>query len=233
MQVFKCPIFNNGTNIINIHMRGTAIVIGATGLIGSLLVQDLLKNSQFTKVKALLRKPLPLRDGRLEQVVVDFTDDMALESVLHGDVLFCCIGTTIKKAGSQEAFNAVDYAIPVRCGTIARKNGITQFHLVSSIGAQASSKNFYLRTKGRTEAALRALQFPSLFIYQPSFLTGNRKEVRFGEQIAIMLMPVFSFLMRGRWRKYRPVKAENVAIKMRELSESGKTGVHYILFHQS
>ncbi len=121
-------------------MPGTAIVIGATGLVGALLVQELLKDSHFEKVKALVRKPLPFRDGKLEQIVVDFTDEAALQSVLHGDVLFCCIGTTIKKAGSQEAFTAVDYDIPVRCGTIARRNGITQFHLVSSIGAQASSK---------------------------------------------------------------------------------------------
>lgn len=233
MQVFKYPIFINGTNIINIHMPGTAIVIGATGLVGSHLVQDLLQNSGYDKVKALVRKPLPFRDGKLEQIVVDFTDEAALQSVLHGDVLFCGIGTTIKKAGSQEAFTAVDYAIPMRCGTIARKNGIQQFHLVSSIGAQSSSKNFYLRTKGRTEAALRALQYPSLYIYQPSFLTGNRKEMRFGEQVALWIMPVFGFLLRGRWAKYRPVKAEDVAIKMRELSEKGSTGVHYILFHQS
>lgn len=233
MQVFKYPIFINGTNIINIHMPGTAIVIGATGLVGALLVQDLLANSGYEKVKALVRKPLPFRDGKLEQIVVDFTDEAALQSVLHGNALFCCIGTTIKKAGSQDAFTAVDYAIPVRCGTIARKNGITQFHLVSSIGAQASSKNFYLRTKGRAEAALRALEFPAIFIYQPSFLVGSRKEMRFGEQVALWVMPVFGFLLRGRWSKYRPVKAEDVARKMRELSEKGETGVHYVLFHQT
>ncbi|WP_164714166.1 NAD(P)H-binding protein [Chitinophaga rhizosphaerae] len=214
-------------------MPGTAIVIGATGLVGSLLVQDLLENSGYAKVKALVRKPLPIRDGKLEQIVVDFTDDAALQSVLHGDVLFCCIGTTIKKAGSEEAFIAVDYAIPVRCGTIVRKNGIRQYHLVSSIGAQASSKNFYLRTKGRAEAALRALEFPAMYIYQPSFLIGNRKEMRFGEQVALWVMPVFGCLLRGRWSKYRPVRAEDVAKKMRELSEKGGPGVHYVLFYQT
>lgn len=209
-------------------MPKTAIVTGATGLIGNLLVQALLNDGTFDKVRAIVRKPLLIQDSRLENVVVSFEDDPALEQALQGDVLFCCIGTTIKKAGSQAAFTAVDHDIPVKTGAIALRNGVSQYHLVSSVGAKAHASNFYLRTKGQTEEALIRQGFPSLFIYRPSMLMGSRKEVRFGEQVAQLLMPVFSFLLKGRWRKYRPVKAETVALCMLENAKNGEKGVKVV-----
>ncbi|WP_343701597.1 NAD(P)H-binding protein [Chitinophaga sp.] len=206
-------------------MPKTAIVTGASGLIGNLLVQALLQDDSFDRVRAVVRKPLLLEHPRLENAVVSFNDADALEKALQGDVLFCCIGTTIKTAGSQAAFTAVDYAIPVNTGQIALRNGVRQYHLVSAVGANARSSNFYLRTKGQTEEALIQLGFPSLFIYRPSLLLGNRKEVRFGEQVAQLLMPAFNLFMKGRWRKYRPVKAETVAAAMITKAKSGEKGV--------
>lgn len=209
-------------------MPGTAIVTGATGLIGNLLVQALLNDGTFDRVRAVVRKPLLIQHPRLENVVVSFDDDKALAQALKGDVLFCCIGTTIKTAGSRGAFTAVDYGIPVKTGGIAIRNGVTQYHLVSSIGADARSSNFYLRTKGQTEEALIQMGFSALFIYRPSLLIGSRKEVRFGEQVAQLLMPALNFLLQGRLRKYRPVKAETVAKYMIANAKSGETGVKVV-----
>ncbi|RPE12369.1 NAD-dependent epimerase/dehydratase family protein [Chitinophaga lutea] len=209
-------------------MPKTAIVTGATGLIGNLLVQALLNDGSYERVRAIVRKPLPIQHPRLENVVVSFDDDRALAEALRGDVLFCCIGTTIKKAGSQAAFTAVDYGIPVKTAGIAIRNGVTQYHLVSAVGANARSANFYLRTKGQTEEALIQMGFPSLFIYRPSLLMGERKEVRFGEQVGQLFMPVFKFLMVGGWRKYRPVKAATVAATMLANAKSGAVGIKVV-----
>ena len=209
-------------------MPGTAIVTGATGLIGNLLVQALLNDPAFDRVRAIVRKPLLLQHPRLENAVVDFDDDAMLTAALKGDVLFCCIGTTIKKAGSQAAFTAVDYGIPVKTGGIALRNGVRQYHLVSAVGANANASNFYLRTKGQTEEALIQMGFPALFIYRPSLLLGNRKEVRFAEQVGQLFQPALNFMLKGRLRKYRPVKAETVALTMLANAKNQEAGVKVI-----
>ncbi|MBO9155095.1 NAD(P)H-binding protein [Chitinophaga sp. GCM10012297] len=212
-------------------MPGTAIVIGATGLTGQHLVKLLLENSDYGTVRTVTRRPLPFQHPKLEQTVLQMEDDAALETALKGDALFCCIGTTIKKAGSQAAFTAVDHDIPVRCGRMARKNGVPQYHLMSSIGARQGARNFYLRTKGATEEALAGMNFPALYIYRPSFLTGNRGEFRFGEQLSQWLTPVFNFLLRGKLKKYRPVKAAAVAETMVKKSKEDEAGMHTVYFH--
>ncbi|RPD42475.1 NAD(P)H-binding protein [Chitinophaga barathri] len=212
-------------------MPGTAIVIGATGLIGQLLVQQLLDDGHYSEVRTITRKPLPLQHPKLKQTITSLENSVELEAALQGDALFCCIGTTIKKAGSQAAFTAVDHDIPVQCGHIARKNGVAQYHLVSAIGAKQGARNFYLRTKGATEAALAEMGFPSLYIYRPSLLLGDRKEVRFGEQAGQWLMPVFSFLLQGGMKKYRPVKAATVAETMLNKSKEKEGGVHTVYFN--
>lgn len=212
-------------------MPGTAIVIGATGLTGQHLVNLLLESAGYGAVRAVGRKPLVIRHPKLQQSIISMDDEAALETALKGDVLFCCIGTTIKKAGSQAAFTAVDHDIPVRCGRIARKNGVPQFHLMSSIGAGKDARNFYLRTKGNTEEALKAMNFPALYIYRPSLLTGNRGEFRLGEQVSEWLSPVFSLLLQGGMKKYRPVKAAVVAERMLQKSKENEAGAHTVYFH--
>ncbi|MRG47148.1 NAD(P)H-binding protein [Chitinophaga sp. SYP-B3965] len=206
-------------------MQKTAIVIGGSGLIGNLLVQALLQDEAYSSVKALVRKPLAIQHPKLTNLVLRFDDENALNIALTGDVVFCCVGTTIKKAGSQAAFRAVDKEIPLKCAAIAHKNGVPQFLLVSAVGAKASSSNFYLRTKGETEAGLREIGFSSLYFLRPSFLIGSRSEVRIGEQIAAMLAPVMRFLLP---KKYSPVKAATVVRTMISLDKSPKPGVHII-----
>ncbi|SEW33690.1 oxidoreductase [Chitinophaga arvensicola] len=195
-------------------MNKTAIVIGATGLTGTHLVAALLQDPAFSKVKILIRQPWAHPRPKLESIIVDFEDDDSLAPVLQGDVLFCCIGTTIKKAGSQESFRAVDYGIAVKCARIAKEQGVTQFLLMSSIGANPQSRNFYLRTKGETELAVQAAGFHSVSIFRPSVLIGSRKEFRLGEWLGKYLIQLFYFLLQGRWKKYRGIKAATVANAM-------------------
>lgn len=209
-------------------MPQTAIVTGASGLVGNELVLALLQDEAFSSVKVMVRKPLTIQHPKLINLVLSFEDENALHTALTGDVLFCCTGTTIRNAGSRAAFKAVDYDIPVQCGAIALKNGVRKYLLVSASGANEKSSNFYLRTKGETEQALIRMQYPSLCIFRPSLLMGRRKEFRFGEQVAQFLMPVFSFLLRGNWKKYRPVKAEVLAKEMVRKAKEDVPGVRVI-----
>jgi uncharacterized protein YbjT (DUF2867 family) len=206
-------------------MNKTAIVIGATGLTGTHLVASLLQDPAFSKVKILIRQPWAHSRPKLESVIVDFDDTESLATALQGDVLFCCIGTTIKKAGSQEKFRAVDYGIPVKCARIAHDQGVAQFALMSSIGANAHSRNFYLRTKGETEEAVQAVGFSGVYIFRPSVLIGSRKEFRLGEQVGKYLIQLFYFLLQGRWKKYRGIKAATVANAMIAAVKHADTGV--------
>lgn len=206
-------------------MNKTAIVIGATGLTGTHLVADLLHDPAFGKVKVLVRQPWVHARPKLESIIVDFDDEESLAAALHGDVLFCCIGTTIKKAGSQENFRAVDYGIPVKCAGIAKAQGVSQFLLMSSIGANPRSRNFYLRTKGETEAAIQQAGFRSVNIFRPSVLIGQRKEFRLGEWLGRYLFQLFYFLLQGRWKKYRGIKAATVANAMMIAAKENDEGV--------
>lgn len=207
-------------------MSQTAVVIGATGLTGNSLVTLLLHDARFDKVKVLLRSPSLKQRPGLEPVIVDFDDEESLVPALQGDVLFCCIGTTIRKAGSQENFRKVDFNIPVHCATLARRQGVQQFLLISSIGASAQSGNFYLRTKGETEQAVQKLGYPYLHIFRPSLLLGTRQEFRIGEWLGKLLSMAFYFLLQGSWKKYRPIKAKTVAKAMIAAAAQGSTGTH-------
>lgn len=206
-------------------MNKTAIVIGATGLTGTHLVATLLQDPSFSKVKVLVRQPWAHSRPRLECIIVDFEDTENLTAALQGDVLFCCIGTTIKKAGSQEKFRAVDYGIPVKCARIAHEQGVSQLAIMSSIGANVQSRNFYLRTKGEMEAAVEAIGFHSLYIFRPSVLIGTRKEFRLGEWLGKWLIQLFYFLLQGRWKKYRGIKAATVANAMIAATKQANTGI--------
>lgn len=207
-------------------MSQTAVVIGGTGLTGSHLVNSLLHDERFSKVKVLLRTPsLQPRPG-LEPIIVDFNDEESLSPALRGDVIFCCIGTTIRKAGSQAKFRDVDFTIPVRCATIARRQGMPLFLLMSSMNAATTSRNFYLRTKGDTENAIMALGFPGYHIFRPSMLVGARKEIRIGEWFGYLLSGLFFFLLQGKLKKYRPIKASDVALAMIHAAVNTPSGAH-------
>lgn len=190
-----------------------ATIIGATGLIGGHLLELLLNDASFTTVRILIRRPLEISHPKLEKNLIDFSDMESFRLALEGtDVIFCCIGTTMKKMkGDQAAYRKVDYDIAVNAAKLGKANGCEKFVLVSAVGADSKSRNFYLRLKGETEEAVQHSGIESVYILRPSLLIGNRKEFRAGEKLATWLMPLFSFLLPA---KYKPVKASDVARAM-------------------
>ena len=190
-----------------------ATIIGSTGLIGGHLLDFLINDSDFKTVRILIRRPLEFSHPKLEKKLVDFSDLESFRLALEGtDVIFCCIGTTMKKMkGDKEAYRKVDYDIAVHAAKLGKVNGCEKFVLVSVVGADSKSRNFYLKLKGEIEEAVHATGIESVYILRPSLLMGNRKEFRAGEKFATWLMPLFAFLLPAR---YKPVKASEVAKAM-------------------
>ncbi|MEA5426966.1 oxidoreductase [Arcicella lustrica] len=203
----------------------TAIIIGATGLVGSTLVKQILDNPNYSKVTLLLRKPLEIQHPKLQQEIVDFDKPDATK--IMGDELFCAMGTTLRKAGSKEAQYKIDCTYPYEFGKIAKANGVKQYILVSSIGSDANSNSFYLRTKGDLEQKIKALDFENFISVRPSFILGDRQEFRLGEKIGIVLAKAISPLLIGSLKKYRGIEAAQIAKAMQVLASKGLTGVHF------
>ncbi len=192
----------------------TAVLLGASGLIGSELLQLLLADSYFEEVRALVRRPLEVKDPKLNQIIVDFSDDDSLKEAIKGDVIFCCLGTTIRNAGSKAAFKLVDREYPLKAARIGIENGVQIFSIVTALGSDSGSMVFYNKVKGEVEQELKAMRYPSLQIFQPSLLLGERKEYRSGEEMAKLFMGVFSPLMIGPFKKYRAIQGKTVAKAM-------------------
>ncbi|MHA4846489.1 NAD(P)H-binding protein [Flavitalea antarctica] len=212
----------------------TAVVIGATGMIGDLLVKQLIADPAFTRVRLLVRRPILFHESKIEVKLVNFDDPADLDQQIgRGDCIFCCVGTTQSKVkGDKTAYRKVDYDIPVNSAKAGLKYGFSKFLLVSAVGANPNSGNFYLKLKGETETALRKLNYPALHIFQPSLLIGERNEFRITEKIAQVLMPVFSFVLGGKMRKYRAVQGTDVARAMINAAKSDKTGVNVYLYDE-
>ncbi|MDR9748470.1 MULTISPECIES: oxidoreductase [Paenibacillus] len=204
-----------------------ALVIGATGLVGGLLVRSLLQNPAYGRIRVLVRRPLELEHAKLEQHVVDW-EQLEEQKDLFRDVddLYCCLGTTIKKAGSQENFRQVDFHYPVKAAILAKEHGVSQMLVISSMGADAGSRIFYSRTKGEMEEALSAIGFGSLHIFRPSLILGDRKEKRLGEQLAAHTMKFLDRWMKGRVDKYRAIQASTIARAMMNIALVQTRGNH-------
>lgn len=206
--------------------RKIAVIAGASGLVGGELLNLLLQNSEYERVISLGRRKLDVQHSKLEQIITDFSDIKKYEFWTEADVVFCCVGTTIKKAGSKENFRKVDVGIPKSLMDAAQLSSI-QFHLISSIGANSDSKNFYLKTKGEVEDLLKISGIGEVHIYRPSILLGVRKEQRLGEKLGIVLNSLFSWLLIGKLKKYRGISASHLAQKMMFISlESQANGVY-------
>lgn len=190
------------------------MVLGASGLTGHLVVQQLLGRKAISRVVVPVRKPIPLEHPKLDQQLVNFDDLTAHTDIFAVDVLICCLGTTIRKAGSQENFRKVDYGYALAAAKLAREQGATSLILMSAIGASSSSTIFYNRVKGELEDAVRELNFSYLSIYHPSLLLGDRQEHRGGEELGQMAMPLVNRVLIGPLDKYRAIKAETVAAAM-------------------
>lgn len=195
-----------------------AVIFGTTGLIGNHLSQLLSKNSEYEKVYAFARNKPDLLPSNIEYFALDPSLIKIPEAI---DDVFVCLGTTMKKAGSKDAFRKVDYDLVVGIAKQAKNSSVKHFIVVSSLGADPSSNNFYLKTKGEMEEAVKQLDFEYCGFLRPSLLLGNRKEFRFGEKIAILFFKIFSFIFVGPLKKYKGIKAEDVAKGMIMLAKSG------------
>lgn len=209
----------------------TALLFGATGLVGRELLKRLLNDPHYGLVKIFLRKKLTVKHLNASVHQVNFESLADAASSFSGDDCFCALGTTMKTAGSKEAFRKVDYEYVLNVARLAKQQGVKRFIVVSSIGANAHSSNFYLKTKGEMEAALQQLGFEQILIVRPSILLGKRKEVRIGEHIGIFFARMANPFMFGPLDKYRPIKARVVAKAMinlanlppeKEIYESGE-----------
>ncbi len=204
-----------------------ALIIGSTGLIGGYTLKHLYNDPTYAEVTALVRKPLLERHRKLKEVITDYSNlEKALSPATANDV-YCCLGTTIKKAGSQENFSKVDRSLVVDVARVMKNQGAEQFIVISAMGANSTSKVFYNRIKGEMEEALKGLGFPCLRIIRPSLLLGHREEFRFGEKVAILMSPFWKLFLVGSLKKYAPVEAEAVARFMVKVAHEGPVfGVH-------
>ncbi len=218
-QVFILEkIQNNNTKSMK-----TAIIAGASGLTGSYILNHLLNNDTYDRVKALVRKPLDMKHPNLEQIVFDF--DQPDPGVIKADHVYCALGTTIKKAGSKEAFRKVDYEYPLQIARAAYENGAEKFAVVSAMGANPKSMVFYNKVKGQTEEALKQISFQTIYIARPSMLLGPRNEYRLGEELGKKIMTIVGFLLPANMKA---IHASKVATCMVYKMNSDEKGVHII-----
>jgi uncharacterized protein YbjT (DUF2867 family) len=203
-----------------------ALVAGASGMIGNLLVDALIDAPDYSRVFALTRRPLGREHAKLANRIVVF-ERMAeqLKGLVAQDA-FCCIGTTIADAGSQEAFREADVDAVLLFAQTARAAGATRFVVVSSVGARSDSKKFYLRTKGEMEDAITTLGFPSVDIFQPSLLLGPRKQMRPAEIAGKIFAPLMNPFLTGDREVYRPIPAATVARGMIGACRRGGRGIY-------
>lgn len=200
-----------------------ALIAGATGLVGNLLLDQLLKEEGYERIIALSRKPLPRSHARLVNLVVDFDQLDARAPELKADDIFCCLGTTIRQAGSQEAFRKVDHDYPLSLARVTKGQGARQFLLVTAMGSDKSSSIFYNRVKGEVEEAIGNLGFASYHIFQPSMLLGERAEQRTGESVGKKVMVALDFLIP---KKYKAIEAVRVARGMLCIALKNQPGRH-------
>ncbi|MDX9941445.1 MAG: NAD(P)H-binding protein [Bacteroidales bacterium] len=201
----------------------TALVIGATGLVGYQLVKQLMEDKDFGKVVVFSRRVTGLVSPRLEEHLIDFDHPEQWQHLVKGDVLFSALGTTLARAGSKKAQYKVDHGYQFQFAAAAARNAVPAYVLVSSAGASPKSMTFYMRMKGELERDVKGLLFSSLALIKPGPLVGARPEKRFGEQLGLAV--IFFFNGLGLFRKYRPIKGEEVARAMIKAYKQGKPGV--------
>ncbi len=195
-------------------MLKTACIFGATGLVGNYLTEQLLEDDRYATVTVFIRSDITLEHPKLKKVVGNYGQLDDYSEQLIAEEFYCCLGTTMKKAKTKEAFEYVDYQLPLKIANLAKKNNVTKYCVVSSIGASSKSSNFYLKTKGRMEEAISFIGIEYFHFFRPSLLLGERNEKRFGESMAKVFSKLFGFFMIGGLKKYRAIHGKTVARAM-------------------
>ena len=196
----------------------TAIILGATGLTGNLLLEKLLKDPSFEKVKLFSRTSVNITNPKIEEKLIDMFHLENYSDDFNADVVFCCIGTTKAKTSDKEVYKKIDYGIPVMAAKLSKENGVKTFIVISSLGADENSSVFYNKTKGEMQRDVLNQNIDITYILQPSLIVGDRRESRFGEDMASVFMRVFGFLIP---KKYKMIKAETIAEAMHVLAKKG------------
>ncbi|MDN3723003.1 NAD(P)H-binding protein [Aequorivita sp. SDUM287046] len=196
----------------------TAIILGATGLTGSILLKKLLKDPTFERIKLFSRSSSEINSPKIEEHLIDMFQLENHSEAFTADVVFCCIGTTKSKTPDKDTYKKIDYGIPVTAAKMAKQNNIENFIVISALGADANSSIFYNKTKGEMQRDVLQQDIQNTYILQPSLIVGDRDENRFGENVAIFFMKTFGFLVP---KKYKMIKAETIAEAMLILAKKG------------
>lgn len=199
-------------------MKKTAIILGATGLTGSILLEKLLKDDTYDKIKLFSRSSVGINSPKIEEYIIDMFQLKNNSETFKADVVFCCIGTTKSKTPNKDTYKKIDYGVPVVAAKLAKQNDIKTFIVISALGASENSSVFYNKTKGKMQRDVLLQKIDNTYILQPSLIVGNRNESRFGENLAEAFMKVFGFLIPA---KYKVIEAETIAEAMRVLSKDG------------
>ena len=205
-------------------MSRTALLAGATGLVGGHVLEQLLADDTWSRVVTVGRRASAQHHEKLEQRIVDLGALAAQADLPHADDIFCCLGTTIRQAGSRAAFRRVDHDFVLSLANAGLRLGATQFLLVSAIGADPDSRVFYSRVKGEVESAIRKLPYRAVQIFRPGLLLGHRAEFRLGERMAMYIAPVVQPLLVRPLRRYRSIQARDVARAMERIAREAPRG---------
>jgi len=204
----------------NLIMGKTAIILGATGLVGGIVLQKLIEDEAYTAIKLFSRNKIEGLPIKVKQFLGNILQLENFEKDFEADEVFCCIGTTAKKTSDKTVYKAIDYGIPVTAAKLSKRNNIPTFMVVSAMGANARSNIFYNKTKGEMERDVLLQKIINTYVLQPSIIGGNRKETRIGEKIGLFIFKIIQPLFIGKLQNYKIIEAEEIAQAMVNLANS-------------
>jgi uncharacterized protein YbjT (DUF2867 family) len=202
--------------------KKSAIILGATGLTGGKLLEELLSDDRYHSIKLFTRSRVGITSPKIEEHLLDLFDIEAYTDKFKADEVYCCIGTTKSKTPNKEQYSAIDYGIPVTAAKLCQKNGIPTICIISALGADEKSTVFYNRVKGEMEEAVLSMKIPNTYLLQPSLIGGKRDENRLGERAAKLIFKVLEPFFIGGLKKYKTISPDIIARCMIILANKGK-----------
>jgi uncharacterized protein YbjT (DUF2867 family) len=209
-------------------MKKTAIILGATGLTGSILLKKLMNDQRYETIKLFSRKKIEGLPKKVTQYIGDVLTLQNFKEEFKADEVFCCIGTTAKKTPNKETYKKIDFGIPATAAKLSKENNINTFLVISALGANEKSAVFYNKTKGQMQQEVLKQNIPNTFILQPSIIDGNRNETRIGEKIGLIIFKLIQPLFIGPLKKYKVIKAEEIAQAMLNLANTKTINKNFI-----